>query len=38
MSGLPELAVSFDDGGMGFDYRMAMRLARFWIKYIKSQR
>ncbi len=36
MSGLPELAVSFDDGGMGFDYRMAMGLPDFWIKYIKE--
>src|SRR5574344_622313 len=36
MSGLPELAVSFDEGGMGFDYRLAMGLPDFWIKYIKE--
>jgi len=36
MSGLPELAASFENGGMGFDYRMAMGLPDFWIKYIKE--
>ena len=36
MSGLPELAVPFADGGMGFDYRMAMGIPDFWIKYIKE--
>ncbi|HPW90312.1 MAG TPA: alpha amylase C-terminal domain-containing protein [Paludibacteraceae bacterium] len=36
MSGLPELAAPFEDGGMGFDYRMAMGLPDFWIKYIKE--
>ena len=36
MSGLPELAVPFNDGGMGFDYRMAMGIPDFWIKYIKE--
>ena len=36
MSGLPELAVKFEDGGMGFDYRMAMGIPDFWIKYIKE--
>ncbi|MDR0829517.1 MAG: alpha amylase C-terminal domain-containing protein [Prevotellaceae bacterium] len=36
MSGLPELAVSFADGGIGFDYRMAMGIPDFWIKYIKE--
>lgn len=38
MSGLPELAVPFDDGGVGFDYRMAMGIPDFWIKYIKECR
>lgn len=38
MSGLPELAVPFEDGGMGFDYRMAMGIPDFWIKYIKEVR
>ena len=36
MSGLPELAAKFEDGGMGFDYRMAMGIPDFWIKYIKE--
>ena len=38
MSGLPELAVPFDDGGVGFDFRMAMGIPDFWIKYIKEVR
>ncbi|MGM9795615.1 MAG: alpha amylase C-terminal domain-containing protein [Candidatus Aphodosoma sp.] len=38
MSGLPELAVSFKDGGVGFDYRLAMGIPDFWIKYIKEVR
>lgn len=38
MSGLPELAVPFEDGGMGFDYRMAMGIPDFWVKYIKEVR
>ncbi len=36
MSGLPELAAPFKDGGVGFDYRMAMGIPDFWIKYIKE--
>ena len=35
MSGLPELAIPFDEGGVGFDFRMAMGIPDFWIKYIK---
>lgn len=38
MSGLPELAMPFDDGGIGFDYRLAMGIPDFWIKYIKENR
>ncbi len=38
MSGLPELATSYNDGGIGFDYRMAMGIPDFWIKYIKETR
>lgn len=38
MSGLPELASAFDDGGMGFDYRMAMGIPDYWIKLIKEKR
>lgn len=38
MSGLPELATPFAAGGIGFDYRMAMGIPDFWIKYIKECR
>ena len=36
MSGMPGLAARVEDGGMGFDYRMAMGIPDFWIKYIKE--
>lgn len=36
MSGLPELCSRFNDGGMGFDYRLSMGEPDFWIKYIKN--
>jgi 1,4-alpha-glucan branching enzyme len=36
MSGLPGLATSHRDGGLGFDYRMAMGVPDFWIKTIKE--
>lgn len=38
MSGLPELATSFENGGIGFDYRMAMGIPDFWIKMIKEKK
>lgn len=38
MSGLPGLALSFADGGIGFDYRMAMGIPDFWIKTIKEKK
>lgn len=37
MSGMPGLAVSVEDGGLGFDYRMAMGVPDFWIKMIKEK-
>lgn len=37
MSGMPGLAVSVEDGGLGFDYRMAMGVPDFWIKLIKEK-
>ncbi len=37
MSGLPGLAVSIGQGGLGFDYRMAMGVPDYWIKIIKEQ-
>ncbi len=36
MSGMPGLANRVEDGGMGFDYRLAMGVPDFWIKYIKE--
>ncbi|MBO4665399.1 MAG: alpha amylase C-terminal domain-containing protein [Paludibacteraceae bacterium] len=36
MSGMPGLACPFKDGGVGFDYRLAMGIPDFWIKYIKE--
>ncbi len=37
VSGMPGLAAKFEDGGYGFDYRMAMNIPDFWIKTIKEQ-
>ena len=31
VSGMPGLAAKYEDGGYGFDYRMAMIIADFWI-------
>lgn len=36
MSGMPGLARPQAEGGMGFDYRLAMGIPDFWIKYIKE--
>lgn len=38
MSGMPGLAVKFEDGGIGFDYRMAMGIPDYWIKTIKERK
>lgn len=38
MSGMPGLSAPIKDGGMGFDYRLAMGIPDFWIKYIKEVR
>lgn len=37
MSGMPGLAAPFEDGGIGFDYRLAMGVPDFWIKVIKER-
>jgi 1,4-alpha-glucan branching enzyme len=37
VSGMPGLAASFEDGGIGFDYRLAMGVPDLWIKLIKEQ-
>ena len=38
VSGMPGLAAKFEDGGYGFNYRMAMNIPDFWIKTIKEQK
>jgi len=37
MSGMPGLARRVKDGGIGFDYRMAMGIPDYWIKTIKEK-
>lgn len=37
MSGMPGLAIPADQGGIGFDYRLAMGIPDFWIRLIKEQ-
>lgn len=36
MSGMPGLAAPLEDGGYGFDYRLAMGVPDFWIRQIKE--
>ena len=38
VSGMPGLAARYEDGGYGFDYRMAMNIPDYWIKTIKELR
>jgi 1,4-alpha-glucan branching enzyme len=38
VSGLPGLARPIDDGGLGFDYRLAMGVPDYWIKLLKERR
>lgn len=37
MSGYPGLAVAVEDGGVGFNYRLAMGTPDYWIKTIKER-
>lgn len=37
VSGMPGLAAPFSEGGVGFDFRMAMGIADKWIKWIKEK-
>jgi len=37
VSGMPGLAAKFEDGGYGFDYRMAMNIPDFWVKEITEK-
>lgn len=38
VSGMPGLAMPPEGGGYGFDYRLAMNIADFWIKLIKEKK
>lgn len=38
VSGMPGLASKIEDGGIGFDYRMAMGVPDYWIKMIKEKK
>ena len=37
MSGMPGMCLPIDDGGIGFDYRLAMGLPDMWIKTVKEK-
>ncbi|GHU96261.1 1,4-alpha-glucan branching enzyme [Bacteroidia bacterium] len=37
VSGMPGLAMANECGGIGFDYRMSMGVADFWIKTLKTK-
>ncbi len=38
VSGMPGIASPFEDGGYGFDFRMSMGVADYWIKIIKERK
>jgi 1,4-alpha-glucan branching enzyme len=38
VSGMPGIAVGTEEGGYGFDYRMAMNIPDYWIKTIKEKK
>lgn len=38
MSGMPGLGLSLDEGGLGFDYRLAMGIPDMWARLIDEQR
>ena len=38
MSGMPGMCLSIKDGGIGFDYRLAMGLPDMWIKTVKEKK
>ncbi len=37
VSGMPGIARPIDEGGMGFDYRMAMAIPDYWIRILKDE-
>lgn len=38
MSGMPGMCLPIEEGGIGFDYRLAMGLPDMWIRTLKEQR
>jgi 1,4-alpha-glucan branching enzyme len=38
VSGMPGMARSVEEGGIGFDYRLAMGIPDYWIKLLKEKR
>jgi 1,4-alpha-glucan branching enzyme len=38
MSGMPGLATPLEQGGYGFDYRLAMGIPDYWVKTVKEKR
>ena len=38
MSGMPGMALPIKDGGIGFDYRLAMGMPDMWIRTVKEKR
>ena len=36
MSGMPGMCIPVDEGGIGFDYRLAMGLPDMWIRFLKE--
>ncbi|MEE1243562.1 MAG: alpha amylase C-terminal domain-containing protein, partial [Frisingicoccus sp.] len=38
MSGMPGMCLPIEDGGIGFDYRLAMGLPDMWIRTVKERR
>lgn len=38
VSGMPGLAEPFEDGGMGFNYRLQMNIPDYWIKLLKEKK
>jgi 1,4-alpha-glucan branching enzyme len=38
VSGMPGIASPYEDGGIGFDFRMSMGVADYWIKVIKEKK
>jgi len=37
VSGMPGISAPLSDGGLGFDYRLAMGIPDFWIKVLKEE-